>query len=290
LAGIVSFIGGGWLCDLYGWRMTLFLFGIPGIALAVLVKWTVKEPRVRPVRAADLIPAPPMRVVFHTLWRQRSFRHLMFGMILLYTMGLGLSPWYAAFMMRNHGMGTSELGLWLGTIFGLAGIIGVLLGGYLGSRWFVANERGQMRATGISIALLVPCYVAFLTSPGKYAALVSLFPLVTVASLYLAPAYALMQRLVVDEMRATMMAVVMLLANLIGMGLGPQIVGILSDVLQPTFGPDALRYAMLLMSFVALWAGFHFWRVGRTVQEDLLRVAETRASSLGRLELVSGRS
>jgi hypothetical protein len=70
----------------------------------------------------------------------------------------------------------------------------------------------------------------------------------------------------------------MLLANLIGFGVGPQLVGILSDLLTPAFGSDALRYAMLAMSFVGLWASFHFWRVGRTINEDLSAISRRTAS------------
>jgi hypothetical protein len=79
---------------------------------------------------------------------------------------------------------------------------------------------------------------------------------------------------VADEMRATALAVVMLLANLIGMGVGPQSVGILSDALAPTLGNDSLRYAMLAMSLVALWAAYHFWQVGRSAQDDLRRMTD----------------
>jgi hypothetical protein len=76
--------------------------------------------------------------------------------------------------------------------------------------------------------------------------------------------------LVEDEMRATMLAVVMLLANLIGMGVGPQLVGILSDTLRPAFGADSLRFSMLVMSFTAWLAAYHFWRAGESVSADLI--------------------
>lgn len=270
LSSLISFIGGGWLNELYGWRTAFFLMGIPGLALAVLAKLTISEPRVQiGTRRVVERSLPPLRVVLSTLWTQRSCRHLTCAIILLWTMGLGLGPWYVAFMIRSHGMGTGDLGVWLGVIFGFGGIAGVLLGGYVAARWFADNERGQMRITAVSIALLVPCFVAFLTVPEKHQALIALIPLVVVFNLFFAPTYALLQRLVADEMRATTLAVVMLLANLIGMGLGPQIVGILSDALRPMMAADSLRYAMLLVSLVAIFAAYHFWRVGRTVKEDL---------------------
>jgi MFS family permease len=277
IAALISFVVGGWFNELYGWRLTFFLMGIPGLLLAVLVRLTIVEPRTLAGAAqtsrAQLLP---MRAVLGILWRQRSGRHLSIGLILLYTMGYGLGPWYAAFMIRSHGMGTAELGVWLGLIMGFAGIAGVLLGGYVASRWFADNERLQLRMTVVSVASLVPCFVAFLTLPDGYQALAAFVPLATVLNFFYAPTYALMQRLVADEMRATALALVMLFANLVGMGIGPQVVGILSDLLKPDFGADSLRYAMLAVSFVAFWSAYHFWQASRSVRMDLLAIETTR--------------
>jgi MFS family permease len=270
LSNLISFGAGGWLNDRYGWRSAFLVMGIGGLILAAIVRWTVIEPRALTDRSTvKATPPPALRTVLSTLWHSRSCRHLSIALILLYTMGMGLTPWYAAFMIRSHGMTTGELGVALGLIFSIGGIAGALGGGYIAGRWFAQDERGQMRLSAISVACLVPCFIAFLTVPGKYQALIALTPLVVVFSIFLGPTYALMQRLVPDEMRATMMAVVMLLANLIGFGAGPQVVGLLSDWLMPRWGSDSLRYAMLAMSFVALWAGVHFWKVGGAVQEEL---------------------
>jgi MFS family permease len=269
LSNLLSFMVGGWIAERYGWRAAFFAMGIPALAMAVVFKLTIAEPRTR-ARSADLVQSTmPMRTVFAALWHHRSLRHLIVALILLYSMAFGLAPWYAAFLVRTHGMSMGVLGTWLGLIFGLSGLCGSLLGGYLASRWFSDNERGQMRLSAIMVAAVVPFFVAFLTLPQKYLALLALIPLVLVLSVFLGPAYALLQRLVADEMRATSMALIMLLVNLIGMGVGPQVVGILSDVLMPRFGVDSLRYAMLLVSFISLWASYHFWQVGRTVREDI---------------------
>lgn len=281
VAALVSFVIGGWLNDLYGWRMTFFLMGVPGLLLALLVRLTVVEPReLRKVTQVQEQPQPSMKEVLLVLWSQRSCRHLCIALILLYTMGYGLGPWYAAFLMRSHGMSTSEVGLWMGLIISIGGASGILMGGYLATKWFGGNERGQMRLSAVSLVLLVPCFVAFLLLPGKYQALMAFVPLQLVLNTFMGPTYALLQRLVVDEMRATMMAVIMLLTNLIGMGVGPQIVGVVSDLLMPTFQEHSLRFAMLLMSLVSLWSSYHFWRVGSTVKEDLTRCADRRAEPI----------
>jgi MFS family permease len=274
LAALISFIGGGCLNQLYGWRMTFFLMGIPGLVVAVLVKLTISEPRQLrdkpgPASSAAL---PRMVDVVGLLWNRRSTRHASIAFILLYGLSSGLAPWYAAFMGRSHGMDTIALGTWLGLVFGVSGIIGILLGGYVGGSLFSENERGQMRVNAAMAALLVPCFALFLLLPRKDQALLSLAPLVVAFNLFLGPTFAVMQRLVPEETRATSAAVVMLLANLIGMGLGPQIVGILSDALMPAFGINSLRYAMLIVSLTSLWAAYHFWLVGESINADLAEI------------------
>jgi predicted MFS family arabinose efflux permease len=166
-------------------------------------------------------------------------------------------------------MGTAELGLWLGMIFGIGGIVGSVMGGAIANRWFPGDERGQMRVSAAASACLLPAYFAFLLLPDRHLSLVALALLMICASVFVGPTYALMQRLVPDGMRATTLSITMLFANLIGMGLAPQVVGIASDLLTPRFGSDSLRYAMLLVSFVALLVGYQFWRVGETVAADL---------------------
>jgi MFS family permease len=270
-SALVSFVLGGWLNELYGWRGAFFVMGLPALLMGILLKKTVVEPRLA-ARRTSIPPTadiPGIYDVVRILWRQRTARHLSIGIILLFTMGAGLVPWYAAFMIRSHAMGTAELGLWLGIIFSVGGIAGILLGGYVAERYFTNDERGQMRVTAVLIASLVPCFIVFLLVPWKYVALLALTPLVVAFSFFFGPTFALLQRLVVDDMRATTLAVLMLFANLIGMGVGPQIVGMLSDWMMPVMGIDSLRYAMLVMSMAIVWPAYHFWCVGRTVQEDL---------------------
>lgn len=280
-AALISFIVGGWLNEHYGWRLTFFLMGVPALILMAIVKWTLVEPRLHAPMDIQQRSLPPMTEVMRKLWRQPSLRNLCMALVLLYTMGMGLAPWYSAFMIRSHGMGTSELGLWLGLIMGVGGIAGLVLGGYVSARWLAGNERAQMRLTALSVASLVPCFVAFLMLPQKNQSLIALIPLMVAFNIFLGPIYALMQRLVADQMRATMMSLVMLLANLAGFGLGPLVVGITSDALRSILGNDSLRYAMLMMSFIAFWAAYHFWRVGQTVNEDLSKVAREVASHGG---------
>lgn len=274
LAPLLSFVIGGWLMQKYGWRAAFVLLGIPGVLFAILVKLTVREPRRYHESQGELRqPSPSLREVLAAMWGLSSLRHQTVAFVILCTMGLGMAPWFAAFLSRSHGMRPAEVGLWLGLIFGVGGTAGVLAGGYVVTRWFVRNERGQLRLSALMIALLVPLNAMFLLLPQKSLSLLALAPAMFVCNFIYGPCFSLIQRLAGDYARATTIALLMLLANLIGLGIGPQLVGILSDFLQPKFGADSLRYALLLMSTIALWSAFHFWNAGTTVRADLSSAA-----------------
>jgi MFS family permease len=274
LASIFAFVAGGFLNEQIGWRQTIAVIGVPGIVVALLARFTLTEPRqAAPDPPVKSDGSPLFQKVLRAMWQVRSCRHLTVALILLYAVGLGLSPWYAAFLIRAHDMTTGELGLWFGGIFGIGGIVGVLLGGLMPLLKRAAGEKTQMRICALSVALLTPAFAAFLLAPGKYGAMAGLIPITLGFAFLLGPAFALLQRLVPGDMRASVMAVFMLLANLIGMGLGPQIVGILSDRFQESMGEDALRYAMLCLAGLPLWSAVHLWIVGGIIDDDL---AETR--------------
>lgn len=280
IALILSFMLGGWLNQLYGWRMSFFLMGIPGLILAFIVRLTIIEPREGVERNLRKTPVSSLGEVLRTMWVRRSCRHLCIAVILVYAISYGLSPWCAAFLMRSHHLSAVKVGFWLGLILSLGGIAGLLLGGYVANRWFSGDERGQLRLSAIVTAAVVPSLMSFLLLPRTEEALLSYVPVAMTFIFFMGPVFALLQRLVPADTRATVLSIVMLLANLIGMGAGPQLVGILSDRLTPALGTDSLRYAMLTLSLVGIWAAWHFWVAGRTVAQDLSLGLSAGASAL----------
>jgi MFS family permease len=269
LSGLASFMLAGWLNEWVGWRMTFFLVGIPGLLLAVLVRRTLVEPRVGNTSTQARRDPPSTQGVVALLWRRQSCRHLSFSMILILLATAGVGPWYAAFMMRSHGMGTAELGVWLGLVAGLSGLAGIVLGSFVIGRWFANDGRAQLRLAAIGVAAAAPLLVAFLTVSDKHLALAALIPEAILIMAFLPAPFALLQRLVPEAMRASAYMVILLLANLAGMGMGPLLVGALSDALTPRFGADGLRYAMSAVSLLVVWAAWHLWRAGRTVTAEL---------------------
>jgi MFS family permease len=271
LSAIISFTSAGWLNERFGWRTAFFIVGLLGLPLALLVKLTLPEPRAQGALAAENRPAPAVLSTLALLWRQPSCRHLILGIVLTYFVSIGAMAWQAAFMMRSHAMGTAELGIWMGIAGGLASIVSSLAGRYIVDRWFVHSERSQMRFVAACLASGGPLLLILLLTPVKEVALVAFLFLNIAAGLCGAPPYAMLQRLVPDDMRATVLMVVLMLANLIGLGMGPLLVGRLSDLLTPSFGVDGLRYAMVTMSIGWLWVAYHYLHVSSTVEADLQR-------------------
>ena len=120
----------------------------------------------------------------------------------------------------------------------------------------------------------VPYAVMFLSTTWLVAILVFIIPACT-ANVYLAPVLAQAQGLVSLRMRAVTSAIALLIINVIGLLFGPQVTGILSTLLEPQFGEEAIRYSLLIVTSVCLpWAAWHYFRAGRTIDDDLAKAWE----------------
>lgn len=271
---VIGYFVAGWLNQFFGWRSMFVLIGLPGLALAALAWFSLKEPR----RSEVTTPAPPtedhlsMMDVFITLWSQTTFRHLLFAFSFICFFGYGTLQWVPAYFVRNFGMKTGELGTWLALIFGLSGFVGTYWGGEWASRSARNNERRQLNGMAVMTGLSGLFWAfAFLPdfAPNQYWALGWLALSNGVAMTINGPTFAVIQTLVPPRMRAMAVALVFLFINLIGLGCGPWAVGALSDALRPWAGDASLRYAMVLFSPTALWGAWHLWRAGRAIELDL---------------------
>ncbi len=272
-----GFILGGWLNEFFGWRVAFVVVGAPGILLAILVRMTLAEP-IRGLsenkKVADT-ESPSFMAVISLLWSRLSFRHLAFASALNAFAGYSTSSWTASFMIRSHGMTTGELGTWLAMTMGLAGAVGVLCGGLLADRLAPRDKRWYAWLPAITGLICVPFMVSVYLVDGAYTALMlSIVPGV-LFNVYLGNAIATTHSLVGARMRATASAILFLVLNMIGLGLGPFSVGLLSDFLEPSFGLDSLRQAMLyLVPVIMFWSACHFYMASKTLREDLLNAPD----------------
>lgn len=274
-ATIIGYFGAGWINELYGWRTTFVVLGLPGVALAALAFLTLREPRLdacTPYVAGEAQPQSSLSDVWRILWGKPSFRHLLLFYALSSFFTTGIGQWKPSFFIRSFGLQTGELGTWFAVIYGLSGFIGTYLGGSWASRNAAGNEGLQLKAIAATycvLAVLSACtYLAF-----DVHIAFALVAIVMVASgIVVGPLFATVHALVPQNMRAVAIAIMFLFSNLVGMGLGPLAAGALSDAFHPWAGDDSLRYALLAMSPGYLWCALHIWHASTTISKELTAV------------------
>ena len=178
-------------------------------------------------------------------------------------------------MARSHGMSIAEIGVYLGLIIGIAGGLGFAGGGYLAdkaSRWGTKYSLWTVSAaTMFGWLFIYPMY----TLDNPYWVLMLLITPTAFSNFYLATTFAQVQAMVGLRMRAMASALLLFLLNIIGLGLGPQITGILSDAFRQFAADDSLRYSLLIVGLITgPWSAFHYFRAGQTIDEDIARADE----------------
>ncbi|HEX2486836.1 MAG TPA: MFS transporter [Myxococcota bacterium] len=266
-----GYLAGGWINAVFDWRTAFMAVGLPGLALALLVRLTVREPeRGLSEGGAAAESVPDTSEVFRFLWALPSFRHLSFASALTAFAGYGVAIWTPAFLMRVHGMGSGEIGTWLGLIAGLGGASGAWLGGVTVDRLGARDPRYSVLVPAAAALAGLPFAMLLLFWPEPRVALVLGIPATVVGAMWLGPVFALTQTLVRIRMRAVASAILLFVVNLIGLGLGPQVVGALNDALRPSYGDAAVRYSLAgVVVVMHVWAALHFALAARTLRRDL---------------------
>lgn len=268
---LFGFLFGGWLNEFFGWRVAFMVVGVPGIMLAILVRTTVREPvrgLVENKQASD--KQVPFKDVITLLWQRKTFRHMALACGLNAFAGYGTVNWLASFFIRTHEMSTGELGTWLALSTGLFGAIGVLIGGILGDKLGGRDKRWYTWIPGLATIMVVPFMIIVLLTDNQYVALVCVFIPGILQNVYLGNSIATTHNLVGLRWRSTASAILFFILNVIGLGMGPFAVGLLSDFLAPTLGAESLRYSMLaLLPTVMIWSSIHFYLASRTMLKEL---------------------
>ncbi len=271
IGSILGLLAGGWIAELYGWRTAFFAVGIPGIVLAAVVKLTLREPIRGMSDRASSTQSEQMALgeTLRTLLRNRTMVHIAMGGALTSFVGYGLGQWLPAFFIRIHGMGIAETATYFGLVLGVASAIGTFIGGALADRLARRDRRiyAWLPAAGVLVGF--PFYVVAMLMDNPYLAIAILILPSLLNSLWLGPAFGTIQNLAPMKMRALASAMLLFVLNIIGLGLGPFLVGVLSDLLSGTLGTDSLRYAIIIATAAYFWAGAHFLLAGRTIRQDL---------------------
>jgi MFS transporter, Spinster family, sphingosine-1-phosphate transporter len=264
---------GGTLADHVGWREAFVIVGLPGVALALVVLFVIKDPRhsdaAAILRGKNQPAALPLGQAVAEVMRSRAFVLLLFAGSAASFLAYGKTTWTTIFFQRTHELTPGQVGLWFGLLGGVAGILGTWAGGYLADRFGAKNRRHVLSAPAIGMALAVPIAIAAYHAPSWPLALALLFIPTVFNSFYYGPTYSAAQGLVPVRARAIAAASLLFFQNLIGLGLGPLFFGMLSDWLQPTYGADSVRYVLYGAAVLGLVPAFFFWRCGLRLNEEL---------------------
>lgn len=270
LGALCGLMLGGVVADLYGWRTAFFVAGLPGLFVGVAVFFTLPEPRKQHRDAgaeANTPPAPGFIETFRFLLGKRTFRLFLAAATLMSFVTYAHQAFAASFFFRVHGPALAViaqdagigpaglLGISLGLMTGVAGTFGLWLGGRLADRGAAKDSGAYGRVSALALLLFVPVQlVAFMLGDVRWS-LAAFGPSIMLASMWIGPVQATVQSVAPPQMRATASAILLLAINLIGLGLGPLLLGIVSDALAGASGlgpAKGLRWALALFTLPAL--------------------------------------
>jgi predicted MFS family arabinose efflux permease len=258
------------MAEAVGWRKAFFIIGIPGVLFAVALALFVREPLRGRWDGGKVPVKSSFGETMAVLRKRAAFWYIALGCAFTSFVAYGNGNFFPSYLIRNHGMSLGEVGTVLGLISGLAGAVGMFLGGVLGDRFGQEDKRWYLWVPMWGCLIATVPYLYTLLGNEKLWIIVALVPANILSTMYLGPSIAMCQTLVSPGMRAMASAVLFFVLNMIGLGLGPLIVGVLSDAFQPVFGDDNLRYAMLITLMMGSVLGpLCFWLGARHLRADM---------------------
>jgi MFS family permease len=266
---LTGFLMGGYLNQRLGWRTAFFVVGMPGMILSILFYFLVKEPRrgATDVNATSTTGDLSVGKVLKQLYSTNTFVYLAVATGLHVFCLYGLLNWAPSFLSRLHGM--KSPGALLGLIFGIGGAIGSFAGGFMTDHFGKKDKRWYLKLPAYAIILSIFFVAGALFLQNTSLSLICLGCCASLQSMYLGPSIAVAHSLVPASMRSLTSAILFFVLNLIGLGLGPLVVGMISDQLAPALGVESLRWAMSIIIVVGAVSTIFFFIAAKKLAVDL---------------------
>ena len=260
-SAVIGLSLGAWVVEQYGWRTAFIVIGLPALLFSTLLAFVAKDPARGRWDLASAHAAHPLQSLgkeARKLWALPAYRCLVMagGLTTLGSYAIGM--WNTSFLVRSHGLSLQHAGLLAGFICGGFAGIGALFSGWLSDHLTRRNPHWQVGIPVIGHVTALSALFAYLLWPNTVWLHVAGVPVpsaMLLCALYsffsvwwVAPSFNLITQLVPANRRGTAMALQTIISTLLGIGLGPLLAGLLSDALQPAYGIESLRYALLLVS------------------------------------------
>ncbi len=270
----LAYIGGGYMREHFDWRTAFYVLGIPGVLFAFIVFFTVREPARVTTSRSDLAEQPSFMTTLTYLVQCKSWRYLLLGSSSIAVVGYGLLMWVYEFYARLHGLSPVEIGLWMALSTAAGGAIGTVAGGWITDYLYVRSPSRSIVVPGLLTLSAMPFGAAALMAGSVETSMGFLFVFTVLLNMYMATMYNANQCLAKPNMRATATAIVLFSLNLVGAGLGPLIIGGLSDFFSAGYGDESIRYALLsALAFGVLGSSLYVLS-GRHFEGDLRRIQQ----------------
>jgi MFS family permease len=287
LGALAGFAFGGLIFDKYGWRTAFVVAGAPGILLAILCAFTLKETRskLKTQVAAAKADQPPFWDSLRILFSKRTYWMLMLTIVFKAFTNYGMQAFVVSFFLRNHadevaqlaaGFGLKSvgfLGVFIGLIAGGCGAISIILGGWIADKAATKDVRNMMLTPAFGCLAAFPVVVVALEVHSAVLGLALLVIPYLLNGFGYGPVYAAMQSVVQPNMRATATAVVLFVNSLFGQALGPLLVGIMSDYFSNTMGmgsAEGVRVSLICSSSIAIPTCILYLLSRKTMRQEMI--------------------
>lgn len=273
-----AFLGssiGAALAAAYGWRSAFIVAAAPGFLLTLIILLTVGEPargRHDPPAVSDVIPS--FGTVLGRIWRQARLRYMLAGATIATTTGFGVNVFLAAFLSRRFGFDVAQAGIISGLIASLPASLSVLGSGWLSDRWAARDPRSHALLPAIALLIATPLYLVALWQGSAGIAILFFAIAALFQYSYIAPTYGVFQNAMEPRGRATAQAIQTVCTSLIGSGLGPLLVGMLSDVFKGSSSgstADNLLMALTIVTGGYLVAALFYMAAAATFRASTLQ-------------------
>ena len=246
----------------------------------MLVYYTVKEPirggmdavtveQIESAQKGDAADDLSLSITetLKILWGNKIYRYTAVAHIMAIFFTYASSTWMPALFMRQYGMDHGAVSGVVGAVLLFGGVPGMLLGGYWADRLGKRSGRWRAYMPAIGVFLSIPAHLIGFTASSVTVATVFFVIGAFFIQLQHGPGFAIVQSTVSPKMRAVASAVLILFSNIIGLALGPLVVGAISDMATPQYGDKALSIAMIFVLMCTLLSVFAYWKAGRQMDD-----------------------
>ena len=266
---VLALVLGGWIAEHYGWRAAFVLIASLGVVLVPLVQFVLREPRASLKAKSSAVPGESLASALRSLSVKPSYRLVVLGNVLYFLMAYGALAFTVSFMIRSHAFSVGHAGAVFGIIAATGAVIGSLGGGALSDRLAKRQAAAPARVAAYGMLVALPSFELAVSASSDTFMMIGLTAGMIAVSAVAPAIYASLHAICGSSRRALAVAIALFFANLLGLGLGPLLTGVISDHLGRLYGTaDGLRYALMVVFAVFIPASLTMFRAARHFDTD----------------------